>query len=292
VGPRLLGAAPAAAPATAAGARATRSGPRDAHATGAGRALYAQRSSRTAHPADAAREAPGTRDDPSSRPHDCVLVSGARPRVAQALTSHANPRAVAQPRATPRLLARARSATPRWLRRCCARTPRPRCRLPAAPQQPLAQPQPRVSPLRRCLPVRALLCERLRPLRPTNPRAAARSLVTSARAALPAPAAAPRAAGSPRAATSGARRGGGDKAQAASNAVAEAQDPFSSITDQCAPRLAKPKAVSASYSPFLPRIPTRPVTATETVSYSLVIVAGLAVAAAAAWAVFKGASSC
>jgi high-affinity Fe2+/Pb2+ permease len=34
------------------------------------------------------------------------------------------------------------------------------------------------------------------------------------------------------------------------------------------------------------------VTATETVSYSLVIVAGLAVAAAAAWAVFKGASSC
>ena len=30
-------------------------------------------------------------------------------------------------------------------------------------------------------------------------------------------------------------------------------------------------------------------TATETVSYSLVIVAGLAVAAAAAWAVFKGA---
>jgi import inner membrane translocase subunit TIM21 len=36
-------------------------------------------------------------------------------------------------------------------------------------------------------------------------------------------------------------------------------------------------------------IPVRPVTATETVSYSLVILAGLAVAAGAAWAVFKGA---
>lgn len=34
-------------------------------------------------------------------------------------------------------------------------------------------------------------------------------------------------------------------------------------------------------------IPERPVTATETVSYSLAIVAGLAVAAAAAWAVLK-----
>ena len=91
------------------------------------------------------------------------------------------------------------------------------------------------------------------------------------------------------------RSGGSEDA-----AVTAAEDPFSSLTDKCVLSLARRARTGTSSAPglthhlhtlpALTRIPAKPVTRTETVSYGVVILAGLGVALAAAWAVLKGVS--
>lgn len=84
------------------------------------------------------------------------------------------------------------------------------------------------------------------------------------------------------------------------SAMTAAEDPFSSLTDKCVLSLARRPRTGTSSAPglthhlhalpALTRIPAKPVTRTETVSYGVVILAGLGVALAAAWAVLKGVS--